>query len=83
MIKHDKPKIVQCSKERLKINKLSFQLRKLERTETQTEWKIIKSKINKKGKKKIKLKRSKPQIGPLKKMINEARLILKNRGRKR
>ena len=33
--------------------------------------------------KKIKLKRSKPQIGPLKKMINEARLILKNRGRKR
>ena len=36
-----------------------------------------------KGKKKIKLKRSTPQIGPLKKMINEARLILKNRGRKR
>ena len=35
MIKHDKSKIVQCSKERLKINKLSFQLRKLEKTETQ------------------------------------------------
>ena len=84
MIKHDKSKIVQCSKERLKINKLSFQLRKLERTETQTKWKeIINSKINRTEKKEIKLRRSKRQIGPLKKMINEARLLLKNKEREK